>query len=375
MKLISYELFTGIAGPSRIHRDAGGTLLFPGFLLPMNDFQIDNDLILKRLNERDAPELFGVVDSNRAYLRQWLPWLDSNSSVNETLQFIKAVKQQEDNGFGFQTAIWFKGRIAGVIGFHPIDWLNKVVEIGYWLGEQHQGKGIVTRSCRALVDYAFDEYKLHRVQIRCATGNRKSCAIIERLGFMFEGIAHGAEFLYDHFADLYVYGMTAAEWNRLRSQATSQVNPDDVRTIDAVVRALYESVSFEAGAQPDYARLRTLFVKDARVSPPREDGDLPQAVSVADFIVRSEKYLGTTNYERTGFCEKEIRRTTQRFGNIAHLLSVYESRRASGDTQPLTRGMNSIQLLFDQSRWWILSISWDVERPDLPIPPTFLEHQ
>ena len=372
MNLLFHELFTGSGQSSRNGRD-GGSLLFPGFLLPMNDIQIDSDLVLRRLEEADAPELFALVDKNRAYLRQWLPWLDSNTSVNETLQFIRAVKQQENNGLGFQTAIWFKGRIAGVIGFHPIDWTNKVVEIGYWLSEQHQGLGIVTRSCRTLVNYAFDEYKLHRVQIRCATGNRRSCAIIERLGFMFEGVARGAEFLYDRFVDLYVFGMTATDWTRLRSQASRPVNPDDVRTIDTIVRALYESVSFKAGGRPDHARFRTLFAMNARISPPKEHRDQPQVLSVADFLTLSEKQLEHSNDLNSGYLEKEIHRTTQRFGNIAHLLSVFESRPTSNPAPAVTRGMKSIQLLFDDSRWWILSVAWDIEGPDTPIPPTFLE--
>jgi ribosomal-protein-serine acetyltransferase len=114
--------------------------------------------------------------------------------------------------FGFQCGIWFHGVIAGIIGFHSIDWMNKNVEIGYWLGEKFQGRGIVTKTCRTLVDYAFYEYQLNRVQIRCATGNTKSNAIIERLGFIKEGNTRQSEFLYDHYVDLFVYGMTADEW-------------------------------------------------------------------------------------------------------------------------------------------------------------------
>ena len=188
----------------------------------MRAFEIDKDLILKTLEDADAPELFALVDRNRAYLRQWLPWLDSNTSVNNTLDFIKNVQLQENNGLGFQTGIWFRGKIAGVIGFHPIDWMNRVVEIGYWLGAEYQGHGLVTRACRQLVAYAFDDFQLRRVQIRCAKGNRKSCAIIERLGFVLEGIARSAELLYGRSVDLYVYGMTDVEWKALQTHQPLQ---------------------------------------------------------------------------------------------------------------------------------------------------------
>jgi ribosomal-protein-serine acetyltransferase len=91
------------------------------------------------------------------------------------------------------------------------------------LGEEYQGHGIVTKACRTLVDYAFYEYKLNRIQIRCATGNKKSCAIIERLGFNREGTNRQAEFLYDHYVDLNVYSMTADEWKVRYNQLTKKL--------------------------------------------------------------------------------------------------------------------------------------------------------
>jgi ribosomal-protein-serine acetyltransferase len=114
--------------------------------------------------------------------------------------------------FGFQCGIWFHDVLAGIIGFHNIDWMNRNVEIGYWLGEEFQGRGIMTKACRTLTNYAFYEYRLNRVQIRCAPENKRSNAIIERLGFIKEGNIRQAEYLYDHFVDLFVYGMTADVW-------------------------------------------------------------------------------------------------------------------------------------------------------------------
>jgi ribosomal-protein-serine acetyltransferase len=123
---------------------------------------------------------------------------------------------------GFQCGIWFHGILAGVIGFHGIDWMNRNVEIGYWLGEKFQGQGIMTKTCHALVDYAFYNYELNRVQIRCATGNKKSNAIIERLGFIKEGTTRQAEFLYDHYVDLFVYGMTSDIWKARYGQPSKK---------------------------------------------------------------------------------------------------------------------------------------------------------
>jgi ribosomal-protein-serine acetyltransferase len=196
----------------------------------MLTFKIDEDLVLRSLQVDDAPPLFLLVEENRAYLREWLPWVDAQTSVEDSRTFILTTQQQHASNLGFQTGIWFRGQLAGVIGFHAIDWANKSVELGYWIGSAYQGYGIVTKACRCLVDHAFDEFQLNRVQIRCATENKKSCAIIERLGFNQEGLIHQAEFLYDHYVDLYVYGMTADEWKTRRGAASRPDEPAAGRT-------------------------------------------------------------------------------------------------------------------------------------------------
>ena len=136
--------------------------------------KVDEEIVLKILEMDDAAALFDLVENNRSYLRQWLPWVDTNATIGESLLFIKSSQEQQDQNMGFQCGIWFHNQLVGVIGFQRIDWINRNVEIGYWLVEKFQGHGIVTKSCQTLVDYAFNEYQLHRVQIRCATENRKS---------------------------------------------------------------------------------------------------------------------------------------------------------------------------------------------------------
>ena len=144
---------------------------------------VDDTIKLCLCEERHAEELFDLVDQNRIYLREWLPWLDVNTSPADTKKFIKTSLEQFVNNKGFQTAIAFQGWLAGMIGYHPIDWANRSVSIGYWLGAAFQGQGIMTKSCRFLVDYAFNELRLKRVEIRCAVENYRSRAIPERLGF------------------------------------------------------------------------------------------------------------------------------------------------------------------------------------------------
>ena len=174
---------------------------------------VDDDTELCLLEERHAQELFDLVDANRAHLRVWLPWVDYETSVEDSKAFIKSSLRQFANNEGLQLGIRYKGQLAGVIGYHPINWSNRKVEIGYWLAEPFQGRGLMTKACKTLIAYAFNELRLNKVTIECATGNSRSCAIPKRLGFQQEGILHDSEWLYDHYVDHFVFGMLARDWH------------------------------------------------------------------------------------------------------------------------------------------------------------------
>jgi ribosomal-protein-serine acetyltransferase len=179
----------------------------------MFSFNVDENIQLKLLETRYSEELFVLTDKNRSYLREWLPWVDGTKRPDNTKDFINfTLKGFADNN-GFNTGIFYKGTIVGCIGLHGIDWNNKKTSIGYWLGSEYQGKGIMTKSCKAVVNYVFNDLGLNRVEIRAAILNVRSRAIPERLGFTHEGIIRSAEWLYDHFVDHVVYGMLKEEWN------------------------------------------------------------------------------------------------------------------------------------------------------------------
>jgi ribosomal-protein-serine acetyltransferase len=178
----------------------------------MFEHNVDDNIKLRLLEPRHADALFDLVEANRQHLRQWLPWLDANVAASDTLQFIQMTRKQiADNG-GFVAGIWYYDEIVGVIGHNRIDWENRISYPGYWLAEGFEGKGIMTKSCRALINHTFAELNLNRVDIRCAFENRKSRAIPERLGFRQEGIIRQAEWLYDKYVDHVVYGVLKNEW-------------------------------------------------------------------------------------------------------------------------------------------------------------------
>lgn len=162
--------------------------------------------------ERHAEMLSQLIDRNRASLRQWLPWLDWPNTPAHTVDHIRQSLERYKESNGFSAGIWIGDQLAGAIGLHAIDSRHRSSSIGYWLSEDYRGGGAMTKACLAVVTAAFKHYHLHRIEIRCATGNKKSCAIPERLGFTYEGTLREAEWLYDHFVDLKVYSMLEQDW-------------------------------------------------------------------------------------------------------------------------------------------------------------------
>lgn len=149
---------------------------------------------------------------------------------------------------------------------------------------------------------------------------------------------------------------------------TTSARPEDVESVDAIIAALYDVISGPAGEPRDWDRLRSLFLPTARMVPVQRDpeGNVRyRALTVDEYVAGSG-----TMIERMGFREHEVARRLERFGDVAHVFSTYEGFR-EGDTEPYLSGLNSIQLIFDGTRWWVSSLAWSPARPDLPIPQRY----
>lgn len=142
----------------------------------------------------------------------------------------------------------------------------------------------------------------------------------------------------------------------------------DTATIESLLHAVYAGIS---GKHPNWERLTPLFHADARFIPPARDNNPVMAITFAQYRERSEKNLGTLPPDQ-GFYERGIAHQIETFGNIAHAWSSYEARRQPDDAQPFARGINSFQFVRQDQRWWVLTIFWDSERADNPIPARYL---
>ncbi len=179
-------------------------------------FAIDlgEGLSLRALDDADAEELFTLIETNRAHLAAWMPFVGQTRGVADSLAFIRAARRQYEDNRGMQLALLQGKQIIGVAGFHAIDWTRKSTSIGYWLAADRQGAGTMTAAVCALLDHAFDGWLLNRVEIRAGVLNSRSRAIPQRLGFREEGVLRSAERIGTRVIDHAVYVMTAREWKR-----------------------------------------------------------------------------------------------------------------------------------------------------------------
>jgi hypothetical protein len=156
---------------------------------------------------------------------------------------------------------------------------------------------------------------------------------------------------------------------RSGSADRSPAGPADVESVDAIIAAVYDVISGPAGQERDWDRMRSLFIPGGRLISTFRDSTgawRHRVTSVDEWISGADSVL-----VRDGFFERELHRVAERYGNIVHLFSTYDSKR-SPEAEPFARGINSFQLLYDGSRWWVVTIFWQGESPDYPIPAEYL---
>ncbi len=178
----------------------------------------DKDIVLQKIRVKSAGEIYDCIDGSREFLGKWLPFVDETKSKKDTEKYIRSVVQAGDSSKEMIFEVWYRDKIVGLIGLKDIDLTNKKAEIGYWLTRDATGKGIMTQSCKALLQYVFRELKINKIWIRCAVENVRSCNIPKQLGFTFEGTERQGEILHGKYLDLKIYSLLKKEWEKVRRE-------------------------------------------------------------------------------------------------------------------------------------------------------------
>jgi len=178
----------------------------------MEKLGIDDNQFLEKLSLSHVEAIFTAIDQNRKFLRKWLPFVDFTLKHTDTERFVRSILDKHSSKRDEVYVIWYKFEFAGLVGFKDIDRINDKIEIGYWLIEKMTGKGIATAATKKMINLAFRNMDMNRIQIRCGVGNEKSSAIPRRLGFHYEGIERAGERHNRRYIDLEVFSLLRREW-------------------------------------------------------------------------------------------------------------------------------------------------------------------
>jgi len=182
----------------------------------MNEVSLKReDIELKSLCLDQANGIYQLIENNRDYLGEWLIWVDKIKSVDDVEKMVQGWIEKREKGERIHFGIWYQNKLVGLAFFSSIEVNCRKGSIGYWLDSDYQGKGIMTGACKCLIEYGFNDLKLHRIEIHCASDNQKSRAIAKRLGFTEEGISRGSELVRGgKLVDNYNYALLEQDWTK-----------------------------------------------------------------------------------------------------------------------------------------------------------------
>lgn len=176
----------------------------------MKKIVVDENILLRPTEEIEPKVVFELIDSNREHFGEFLSWVPFIQTIEDEEQFIERMKNDETS-VGF--SVFYNDKLVALTGLVEINKINKNAQLGYSLDKNYQGKGIMTKACKKILEYGFNELDLQRIEIRAAVNNQKSKAVIKRLGAAYEGIARHSYLLNGKFLDCEVYSILKNEYN------------------------------------------------------------------------------------------------------------------------------------------------------------------
>lgn len=175
--------------------------------------KLNENFSMELIHKKHAKDLFDITCRDKDDLETWLPWVRQTKDVSYTEAYINNFcKQQMEAREAWHYAILLNGKACGVISYHPINWSNRSVSLGYWLGTKERGHGIVAKAAAELIEIAFNYLFLNKISIECGSENLPSQKIARTLGFKLEGLSRSAEWLYERFIDHCLFGLLKSDW-------------------------------------------------------------------------------------------------------------------------------------------------------------------
>jgi ribosomal-protein-serine acetyltransferase len=178
----------------------------------MFSLAVSEDIILRNYHEEDAPLLFSIIDANRQHLRPWLLWVDGTLKEEHSLEYIRAARQEQYDQKSMALGIFKHAKLIGGVGMHDWDQRLKKAQIGYWLIQEEEGRGTLSRCAATMIGYLFDQLQLNKIELHHLPGNVRSAAVARRLHFTVEGVLRDSFLMHGKFNDLVINGLLRREW-------------------------------------------------------------------------------------------------------------------------------------------------------------------
>ncbi|MFE5399287.1 GNAT family N-acetyltransferase [Streptomyces sp. NPDC056568] len=321
---------------------------------------LDDHAQLRPLEPWQAPEFLAHIDRARPLVDPWIPWASLTTDLATATATLQRYADLSSADSGRIYGIWLDGVLVGGVMFTRFDTSSGVCELGCWLEEAGQGHGLVTRACRALIDWAFTGRGMSRVEWWVAAGNTRSIASARRLGMTRDGVLRQRYPYRGLRHDSEVWSVLAQEWPPAQGRSAS--SSGDRAEIDRLAGLFMDSFTNTGGRHPDLQVIRELFVPEGRII--SNIGNDPVIMDLDAFVEPRQKML--TDGTLTEFSEWEVSARTEVFGSVAHRFSEYRKSGVRDGARFEGHGHKTTQFLRTRAGWRIASMAWDDAPQPLP---------
>ncbi|MGW8885650.1 GNAT family N-acetyltransferase [Streptomyces sp. NPDC055749] len=330
------------------------------FALPLGD-----DAQLRPLEPWNAREFLAHIDRARPYVDPWIPWATFSSDLPSATAVLQRYADRQAEDARRIYGIWLEGTLVGGVMFTSFDAASGVCEIGCWLEADGAGRGLVTRACRVLIDWAFEERGMTRVEWWAASGNTRSIEAARRLGMTCDGVLRQRSLDRGTRRDIEVWSVLSEEWPPAAGSPVSDVKAE----LDRLMRVFLGAFTNTGGSRPDVDIIREVFVPQGMIT--ANVGDEPVIYGLDAFIEPRQKML--TDGTLTEFSEWEVSERTDVFGSVAHRFSEYRKSGCLRGEWFEGSGRKTTQFLRTPAGWRMSSLAWEDDVQDAA--PTRLRRQ
>ncbi|MEV8533651.1 GNAT family protein [Streptomyces sp. NPDC051211] len=326
------------------------------FALPLGD-----NAQLRPLEPWQAQEFLDHIDRARPHVDPWIPWATFSTDLASATAVLQGYADQQAADTRRIYGIWRDGTLVGGVMFTKFDAASGVCEIGCWLEADGAGRGLVTRACRALIDWAFTERGMSRVEWSVASGNTRSIDAARRLGMTRDGVLRQRYPYRGVRHDSEIWSILSEEWapgaEAPAAEATvAEATASDVKAeLDGLMRTFLGAFTNTGGSRPNVGVVREVFIPQGTIV--SNAGAEPVVYDLDAFIEPRQKIL--TDGTLTEFSEWEVAERTEIFGSIAHRFSEYRKSGFLDGAWFEGSGHKTTQFLRTPAGWRMSSLAWD----------------